>query len=209
MDTPAVVGASAGTLKMMDGCFRGIKVRKGSGGSSGPRAAAAMVHEQDWRVLEWSQSSPLAQWSVNGIPIVCIYENCAHDIPRLRRSHACFCSLASVTSWCPPNRATTRVVEDKNIVISTFPYMLEGFECVHALAAMCMDAHVFILTPQKDAGSASPRSFSSGLVITIEDRLMNPLFQWSGGRLLRMMLHSWWGQFNSRLTLKHWLVGLT
>lgn len=94
MDTPAVVGASAVTLKMMDGC-------KGSGGSSGPPAAAAMllwyvsIHE-DWSVLEWCQSSPLAQRSVNGIPIVRIYGNCAHDIPRWRWSDAWFCSLASV-----------------------------------------------------------------------------------------------------------------
>lgn len=55
--------------------------------------------------------------------------------------------------------------------------MLEGFECVHALTVMCMDVYVFILTPQKDAGSMPLQSFSLGLVITIKDRLMNPLFQ--------------------------------
>lgn len=113
-----------------------------------------------------------------------------------------------LTLWCPPNCATTRVVEDKNIVIATSPYMLEGFECVHALTVMCTDAYVFIVTPQKDAGSMPLQSFPSGLLVTIKDRLMNPLLQSSGGRLLRMMLHSWWGQFNSRLTFKHWLAGL-
>lgn len=59
MDTPAFVGASAETLKMMDGCFRGIKVRKGSGGSSGPQAAAAMLL---WYISRtevfWSGANP-------------------------------------------------------------------------------------------------------------------------------------------------------
>lgn len=40
---------------MMDGCFRGTKVRKGSGGSSGPRAAAA--------VLLWYMSGTEVFWS--------------------------------------------------------------------------------------------------------------------------------------------------
>lgn len=59
MDTAAVVGASAGTLKMMDGCFRGIKVREGNRGSSGPRAAAAMLlWYMSWTEVFWSGANP-------------------------------------------------------------------------------------------------------------------------------------------------------
>lgn len=40
------------------------------------------------------------------------------------------------------------------------------------LTVMCMDAYVFILTPQKDARSMSLQSFSSGLVIILPSRIV-------------------------------------
>lgn len=93
----------------------------------------------------------MAQRPVNGIPIVRIYENRAHDITGLCRSDAWFCSLASV-------------VDEADLI------MASGGDIM--LTVMCMDAYVFILTPQKDARSMPLQSFFSGLVIILPSRIV-------------------------------------